>query len=599
MSGRQTMRAVDFQDLLRGLENHAYGAYRRLEHTCIVFDGFHCCFRHIQGSPGAMPATVCEINLPASNFSIPGWARSNDARSMATADFVLRSFAGGVKAVAHQNRGVDGSGSFQCSRMPQQILARNTVTFSAAATSILFRVSLPGSRSMKVLGREAEAMFFQELVDIVRRVKDDVGDGRRLRSQCELVEDMLHVQARLGENGLVAFIADGSNLPRASGVSDKPARRGVIPFRAPEAAAVVLDFPNAGKISGLGIHQGVTVVIGGGFHGKSTLLNAVGRGIYPHIAGDGRERVVSSKRAMMVCAEAGRSIQGLDISPFISTLPKKANPRTLVTQNASGSTSEAAAIIESMLAGADLLLIDEDTSATNLLMRDRHMRKLIPEDPITPLLDRVRQLYDDHSVSTVIIAGGNSDYLGVADHVIAMRDYLPVDMTDEARALDLPRAHPPAGPLHLSDRRRLLPANFDPCYVNARMNKRVPVRIKALRGQEFEIIEYGMDLIDVRSLNGIVDVDQMLTIGHCLLLARRSELAARGLSPSALARALIDVLHEKGLDVLQPPQSPPVFFAATRRLELAGAINRLRSLAVQLAEQSGRRLVAPAVEPRE
>ena len=585
MSDHKTMKAMDFLGLLRGLDNHAYGSYQCLQNTCIAFDGFDFCFRHIQGSPGAMPASVCEINLPASHFPIPGWARSNDARSMAAADFILRSFIRGVETVAHRNRGVDGSGSYQCSTMPQQILARNAVRFSATGTSILFRVSLPGSRSKKVLGGEAEAMFFRELVDIVRRVKDDVGDCQRLRSQCELVEDILHVQDQLEEHGLVAFIADGSNLPRASGVSDKPARRGVIPFRAPEEAAVVLDFPNAGKVSGLGIHKGVTVVIGGGFHGKSTLLNAVGRGIYPHVDGDGRERVVSSKQAMMVCAEDGRSIQGLDVSSFISTLPEKADPRRLFTKNASGSTSEAAAIVENMLAGADLLLIDEDSSATNFLMRDRHMRKLIPEDPITPLIDRVRQLYEDHLVSTVIIAGGSSDYLGVADHVIAMRDYLPVEMTAEARALDLSRAHLPAGPLNLSDRRQLLPGNFDPLFINARMNKQVPVRIKALRGQELEIIEYGMDLIDVRSLNGIVDADQMLTIGYCLLLARRLKLAATGLSPSALARELIDVLREKGLDTLQLPQSPPVFFAETRLLELAGVINRLRSLAVQIAEQ--------------
>jgi predicted ABC-class ATPase len=238
-----------------------------------------------------------------------------------------------------------------------------------------------------------------------------------------------------------------------------------------------------------------------------------------------------------------------------------------------------------MLAGADLLLIDEDSSATNFLMRDRHMRKLIPEDPITPLLDRVRELYEDHTVSTIIITGGSSDYLAVADHVIAMREYVPVDMTAEARALNLHPSHPPAGPLMISDRRKLLPGNFDPLFINERMKKQVPVRIKALRGQELEIIEYGMDLIDLRSLKGMVDADQMLAIGYCLLLARRWELATKGLSPSVLARKVIDVVREKGLDVLQPPQSPPVFFAEIRLLELAGAINRLRSLSVQVDER--------------
>ena len=583
MSVKNMLRGVDFQDVLRDMDNQAYGAYRRLDNSCIAFDAYSLCFRHIQGSPGAMPASVCEVILPASNFPVPEWALSNEARSIAAADFVLRSFACGVKKFAKQNRGVDGSGSYQCPEMPQQILARNAVRFSAKGISISFRVSLPGSSSQTVLADEAEVMFCRELVDITLRVKEDISDYQSLRAQCDLVEDMRYVQDRLGEKGLVAFIADGSMLPRASGVSDKPAKanKGVIPFRAPEEAAVVLDFPNAGKVRGLGIRKGVTVVIGGGFHGKSTLLNAAGKGIYPHVAGDGRERVITSKNAMMVCAENGRSIQGLDISAFINTLPIKADPRKFFTKNASGSTSEAAAIVESLLAGADLLLIDEDSSATNFLMRDRHMRKLIPDDPITPLFDRVCELYGDHNVSTIIIAGSSSDYLGVADHVIAMREYAPVDMTAEAKVLNLSPSHPPAGPLTISDRRKLLPDNFDPLFINQRMKKKVQVRIKALRGQEREILEYGMDLIDVKSLEGIVDPDQMLTLGYALLLARRLELAAKGCSPSGLARKVIDLVREKGLDVLQPLESPPVFFAETRLLELAGALNRIRSLAVK------------------
>ena len=306
------------------------------------------------------------------------------------------------------------------------------------------------------------------------------------------------------------------------------------------------------------------------------------RGVYPHIAGDGRERVITSMNAAMVCAEVGRSIQGLDVSAFVDRLPINADPRMFFTENASGSTSQAAAIVESMLAGADLLLIDEDSSATNFLIRDRHMRTLIPEDPITPLSDRVRELHADHGVSTVIAAGGCSDYLGVADQVIAMRDYVPVDMTARARALGLPPPQPSAGPLTVGDRRTLLPGNFDPLFIHERMKKKVPVRIKALRGQDREIIEYGMDLIDVRSLKGLVDPDQIAAIGYCLLLARRLE-AAAACSPSELARRLMDTVREKGLDGLQPPDSAPVFFAEIRMIELAGAINRMRSLSVDVS----------------
>jgi predicted ABC-class ATPase len=580
MSATKMLDKNGFRDVLRDMDKSAYGAYRHLENTRVQLDACVLCFRHVQGSPGAMPASVCDVLLPASTFPVPGWALSNDARSTAAADFVLRSFTRGVNAFARQNRGVDGSGSFQCFDMPQQVLARNAVRFSSRGTSISFRVSLPGTRSQKVPADQAEAMFCRDLADIVGQVKTDGSDFQRLRAHCDLVEDMRQVQARLGECSLVAFIADGSMLPRASGVSDKPADQGVIAFRAPAEAAVVLDFPNAGKVRGLGIRKGVTVVIGGGFHGKSTLLNALGRGIYPHVAGDGRERVITSMNAMMVCTEEGRSIRGLDISAFIDRLPINADPRIFFTENASGSTSQAAAIVESMLAGADLLLIDEDSSAANFLMRDRPMRMLIPEDPITPLFDRVRDLYADHGVSTVIAAGGSSDYLSVADQVIAMRDYVPVDMTVRARSLGLPPPHQPPGPLTVCDRRTLLPGNFDPLFINERMNKKVPVRIKALRGQAREIIEYGMDLIDVRSLKGVVDPDQIAAIGYCLFLARRLGLAASGCSPGELARVLIDTVSEKGLDVLQPPDSAPVFFAEIRLLELAGALNRMRSLSV-------------------
>ncbi|BBO70947.1 ATPase [Desulfosarcina alkanivorans] len=584
MDADHRLNANEFKALLRQLDNRAYGIYRRLRQTRIVFDAYSLGFRHVQASPGAMPASVCELFLPASRFPVPGWAISNEARSIAAADYVLRSFACGVARSARQHRGADGSGSYQCPEMPQQILARNAVSFSPAGLSIAFRVSLPGTLSQKVLAGEAEAMFFGELADIAQAVKADLSDSRRFRGHCELVEDMRHVQDRLGRRGLVAFIADGSMLPRDSGLSDKPIRddQGGTAFCAPEAAAVVLDFPNAGNIRGLGIREGVTVVVGGGFHGKSTLLHAVARGVYPHVAGDGRERVVTSQNAIVVSAEEGRSIQGLDISAFIGTLPAKADPRRFFTNNASGSTSQAAAIVEGMLAGADLLLIDEDASATNFLMRDRYMRQLIPDDPITPLFDRVRELYRDHGVSTMIVAGGSSDYLGVADHVIAMRDFVPVDMTARARGLDLPRSWAPAGPLDISDRRKLRPGNFDPLFLNRRMNKAVPVRIKALRGQECEILEYGMDLIDVRSLEGIVDPDQMLTLGHALLLARRLEPPAAGRSPSALARQVVRLVRREGLDVLQAPAAPPVFFAEIRLLELAGAINRLRSLAVDV-----------------
>jgi len=359
----------------------------------------------------------------------------------------------------------------------------------------------------------------------------------------------------------------------------------VVPFKAPEQLAVVVDLPNASKIRGMGIKPGITALIGGGYHGKSTLLNALAKAVYPHIPGDGRELVVSHPDSVSISSENGRSITGLDISSFISKLPQDSNPKSFTTSNASGSTSEAAAIVENVLAGAKLLLIDEDTSAANFLFRDSQMRQLILEDPITPFFDRVRELQETFNISTIIIAGGSSQYLGCADQVIAMRTYIPVDMTARIKALKLPSPHVPATQLTISDKRILEPDNFNPQYSNQRLKKNIPVRIKPLRGQELDILEYGMEQISVRCLSGIVTPQQMFTNGYSLLLARRRNLTSKKYSPTALAEKLMDIIKTEGLSVLQPPHCPPLFFAQIRLPELAGAINRLRSLTIQVNEE--------------
>ncbi len=570
-----------FKDKLKSMGGQSYPVYRQLLNLTVAYRHYSVLFQHIQGSPGASPASLCRVDITGEYLQLPEWASTSSARTTAAEDYILRIFNKGVTVHARQNRGAEGSGSFQTVLMPQQVIKRNIVKISGDGASIAFRVSLPGSLAKKVVSEEVLQMFDHELPAILLFIKDKIAEGHGLRRQCECVEDMLLLQDILSSKGLVAFVGDGSLLPRESGISDLPAHSPVVPFKAPRELAVDMDLPNAGKIRGMGIRPGITVLIGGGYHGKSTLLTALAKAIYPHIPGDGREQVAADKASVQVFAEDGRSIRGLDISSFLSTLPKGSDPQRFYTENASGSTSEAAAIIEYVPAGAKLLLIDEDSSATNFLYRDHLMRELIPEDPITPLSDRVRELYDSFGVSTLIIAGASSSYLGVANQVIAMREYLPVDMTARAKALNLEPEHRAEPPLTIADNRILSQNNFNPQYTNDRLRKNIAIRIKPLRGQEREIIEYGMDRIDVRCLTGIVDPDQITTIGYFFLLARRLRLHSEGCSPTVLAQKMIDIVDEKGLDILQPPNSAPIFFAEIRMLELAGALNRLRSLRCQ------------------
>ncbi|MCF8056196.1 MAG: ABC-ATPase domain-containing protein [Desulfocapsa sp.] len=569
---------LDFKKFLRKLEGKPFQSYQELCNSDVRYDSFSLHFIHIQGSPGAVPASVVQLTVTSKYISLPEWTASSPARKIATKDFILRTFNETTKCHARQNRGVDGSGSFQPLIIPQQVLSRNIVRLSPEAFSISFRISLPASRSNTILGCEAVMMLSVELPTIVEATKKKLLDHSKLRSFCETVEDMLFLQKELAAKKLVAFIGDNSLLARESGISDRPAQNNVVPFKAPQELAVSLELPNGGKIRGLGVRTGVTVLIGGGFHGKSTLLNTIARGIYPHIPGDGRERTISDKNSVVICSEEGRSVRDVDISGFISTLPDSSDAKKFNTQNASGSTSEAASIIENICAGAQLLLIDEDCSATNFLIRDRYMRKLIPDDPIIPLLDRVRELYEKNNISTLLIASGSSDYIGVADQVIAMRNYKPVCMDNQSKVLDIPRYHYVHEPLTIKDNRRVLEDNFDPSYENRRLQKTVPVRIKPLRGQEKNILEFGKDLLDLTKLSALIDSDQLSTIGYALFFARKKIIGKMRLSPSELATIVIDTIEKEGLDSLQIENAYPLFFSQIRTIELAGAMNRLRSL---------------------
>lgn len=572
---------AEFGHYLSGLAGRSFPAYQQLRRVEVCYGPFSLSFRHIQKSPGAEPASVGQLKATKACWPLPDFALASTARQTAVKDFILRAFTEGINSLARQNRGVDGSGSFQAQSLPQQILVRNIVELTATAVYLSFRLSLPANSSNKILAPEAQAMLLEELPAIVEATRKALLDHQRLRIFCATVEDHLCMQERLAGRQLVAFIGDNSRLPRQSGISDLPRLDAAVPFQAPAELAVTLDFPNAGPVRGLGIQAGVTVLIGGGFHGKSTLLNAIARGIYPHIPGDGRERVITVPHSAVVCAEEGRAISKLDLSGLIRALPDGSESGEFSTSNASGSTSTAAALVENICAGAQLLLIDEDCAAANFLHRDQTMGRLLPEDPIIPLFDRVRELYEKNLISTVLIAGGSSVYLGAADQVIAMRYFQPVCMTRQAKALNLPCPGGGQPPLSCSDQRRVLPGNFEPAYENTRLRKQVPIRIKPLRAQEQQLLEYGQDLLDLRKLGTLVDADQLSTIGYALLLARQRVLGKAALSPSRLAAAVLEIIEREGLAALQCANTPPCFFSQIRQLDLAGAINRLRSLKVR------------------
>lgn len=559
----ETLRAI-----LRRIDGKGYKAYRELQGS-YDFGRFRLAVDHVQGDPYAAPSRI-SVTVPADRAALPAALWKTPVRRTALEDGLGRAIAAAIRAHVKGRRGIGRSGRVAIAPYGQQVLVRNALLVSDAGVEARLTVGLPAV-GRTVQGGEAEAMLCRELPRVVESSLLFANlDGERLRRHVESVEDQDCLRRALAREGLIAFVADGAILPRRSGIDDRPLRQGAVPFRTPESLARTLTLPNAGAVRGMGIPAGVTLVVGGGFHGKSTLLHALERGVYDHLPGDGRERVATDPCAVKIRAEDGRGIFAVNISPFIANLPLGRDTASFSTENASGSTSMAANIAEAMECGAKVLLIDEDTSATNFMIRDERMQRLVARDkePITPLLHRVRELFDVHGVSTVIVMGGSGDYLEVADTVIMLDNYAVRDVTDEAHRIAgegrLPLTPDNARPLDRFGARRPTPQVLDP----ARGRKEVRIDAKGV-----DTILYGEQEIDLGRVEQLVDPGQTRAIG--LLIHRYAEHHAH--PPTGLAEGLkraLGEVKEGGLDLLPPWKTGDL--ALPRLFETAAAVNRMR-----------------------
>lgn len=562
---------------LRNLDGRGYNAYKALGGRCYQAHGFVLAIDHVQGDPFADASRVRAL-LPADSAALPEWALREPARRSATADFLTR--------VLHRelNRrsvpyGSGKSGQLFILEPGQQVLQRACLSVNAAgAVEARFRVGLP-ARGRTILGDAAAELLVREVPAAVDAALVFAAlDAEALRRHVETAEDAQALRAQLRERNLVAFVADGACLPRESGVSDCPlAAERTVPFRSPEPLRVALAAPNAGTVVGMGVPVGVTLVVGGGFHGKSTLLRALERGVYDHVPGDGRERVVTVADAVKVRAEDGRSVAGTDISNFIGNLPGGEDTRHFQTANASGSTSQAASIAEALEVGATCLLLDEDTSATNFMIRDARMQRLIASsaEPITPFVDRAREMSREQGVSAVLVVGGSGDYLDVADTVIAMHAYQPEEVTERAaevaRALPTRRAAE-GGPWRPLAERVPLPGSLEPGH------GRHAVHVKA---HTEERLLFGAAEVELSAVEQLVETAQTRALGRAVAWAQGGVMDGRRTLPEVL-RSIMDTLHNQGLDAFQEELTGEL--AAFRVFELSAFLNRIRGLRTRPAD---------------
>lgn len=580
-----TIQNTRLNTLITSISDQPYQTIQKLRGS-FVFPQFTFQFIRIQGSPGASPASIATVKISQQDSKLPEHFFATPSRRLALADFLIRRFNQGIDKFAQQNRGRDGSGSFHTIAVSQKMMERDSVLFSEEEIELRFIFSLPakGSGGGKFDAEQTELMFEQELTEIVDFTfyynKFDEASKNLLNQFQEILDTRQQINHYMKQHGLIVFINNGACLPRQSGISDKPALDSEIKlFQSPDTCQIDIPLSGGKSIQGIAIKQGITCITGGGYHGKSTLLQAILAGVYAHIPGDGREFIVTREDAVFVRAEEGRSIRQVDISPFIGRLPNGIETEQFCSDNASGSTSQAASIIEAFESGSRLLLFDEDTCATNFLVRDELIKKVLDstKEPIKPLYSTVRSLWKQHKVSMIFVVGGLGSFLQKADSCLQMDNYICKDITNKVREQLGEIIEDNNALFNFNSHRRLSPDNFDPAYTNQRLKKKIPKRIKDLRNAPRQL-EYGMDLINLEALPQIVEAPQMLSIGYCLLMLKIAIQKQKN-QPQTIESWLTwlyDKLEQQGLSCL--PADYPGTLSLPRKYEVAAAINRIRSL---------------------
>ncbi len=573
------MRRIDsLRPQLLKLDGKDYMAYQSLKGH-YTYPDFELFIDQIPKDPYAPPFTgVYRARVPKEISSFPEELTKSKIAKTALCDFLTRMFFTKCSKICKGRRGTGNSGIITIAEPKQEILERTAMVVEDEFLEARFFMGLPGN-NRAISAKVAQTMFFDELPKIVRlSLLVENLDMESIYKHCHLAEDAAYLRKKLDELNLVAFIADGSILPRISGVNPEPLTTGnVIPFKSPESLEVSIELPHSGNITGMGIPEGVCLIVGGGYHGKSTLLQALEVGIYNHIPGDGREFCVSVPQTVKVQASSGRSVINADISAFINNVPQQRDTVIFSTENASGSTSQAAFLSESIEAGAKVFLMDEDTCAANFMIRDKRMQELVAkkDEPITAFVDLVKNLYEEFGISTVLVMGGSGDYFDVADCVIQMVEFEPKDVTTEAieTAKSFPTERQSESGRDVNPPRKRVPIleNLSPKneYGHFRITSNNPKQLT-----------YGKSSIDLSDIDQIMETAQAKAIGKAIHYL--AENVKEKLTISEIIDKVDENLAKSGMDILDDRLTGDL--AEFRAIELALVINRIRELEIVQVE---------------
>ena len=565
--------SAELEKLLMSINRKSYPAYKDLRGS-YQFPGYQFNIDHVQGDPFAAPSKV-SIQVHKKLAGFPEEYYKEEYRRIALQDYLTRRFGKEISAYMFQAKGSGKSGLISVSRCGQEVLERTAFEIQDGNLLVRFEIGFPAN-GRTINAYELKKILFEYMPKVVEKSLYYRNlNAADLKKKIELAEDQNFIRKELVTRRLVAFVANGSILPRESGVSQRPMKNAIV-FEAPKSMEVELDLPYRGKIKGMGIPEGITLIVGGGYHGKSTLLKALEQGIYNHIAGDGREYVITSDNAVKIRAEDGRCVSHVNISPFINDLPNKKDTVNFSTEDASGSTSQAANVVEALQSGARTLLIDEDTCATNFMVRDELMQSVVSGDqePITPFTLQARELYEKQGISVILVAGSSGSYFYIADHILQMDNYHTCDITEKVKKVigekkKINTENVPVNTESLFDkkmRRKLKAGKLE--------KKRDQVKIKQFGKDSFSI---GRENVDLKYVEQLTDSEQTTTLSYCLK-ALLEEMEMRELDVEECVENLWKTLEKDGLKSLCRGNYLPVSMAQVRKQDIYACLNRYRGI---------------------
>ena len=564
--------SIILKNELQRIDGKGYKAYKDLQGQ-YDFKDYILSIDHVQGDPFASPSRL-RVIINRNKARFPEDLISEDYKKVAVSDLLTRLFYFNINKFSEKIFGSGKSGLVAISRCPQEILERTSIIINKDNIEARFYVGFP-AKGRTVLARELEKILYNVIPSIVENtlMYENINKSKVI-DRVKLVEDQEYIRSELKKRDLIAFIANGSILPRESGISQKPLKN-ALPFKSPKSLEVEINLPNRGLIKGMGIKKGVTLIVGGGYHGKSTLLNALELGVYNHIEGDGRELVITDNTAVKVRAEDGRSIKNTDISLFIDNLPNGKDTIRFTTENASGSTSQAANIVEAIESKSTVLLIDEDTSATNFMIRDDLMQRLVSKEkePITPFIEIVKPLYNQNDISTILVIGSSGDYFDVADCVIQMDNYEAKDVTKEAKSLMRgeinKRIEEKNIIINLNFNRKLQKGTIESTY------KGVKIKTMGLSN-----ININNENIDLRAVEQIVDNEQLNAIG-AIMKYIEDNIIGKDLSLEEVVNEAYKEIKRNGLISIDKIKGGSGSMSLPRKQEVMSSYNRYRNLKIK------------------